>query len=46
MLLPNSIKEFLDNRPNGITAPCKSCNSNCCNGSGFAILENVLSEYW
>ena len=45
MILPNSLKEFLNNRQNGITAPCESCNSYCCNGPGFAILENVLEIY-
>lgn len=45
MDLPESIRSFLDKRQAGIVASCDSCNAGCCNGPGFAILENVIEIY-
>lgn len=39
------IIDFLEKRKSGKVASCDSCNSSCCNGPGFAILENVIEIY-
>lgn len=45
MEIPLPIKTFLDERKKGTRSPCENCNSICCKGPGFAILENVLAIY-
>lgn len=43
--LPNPIVEFLSERERKSDSPCHQCNSACCNGPGFGLLENVLQIY-
>lgn len=45
MELPNSIIDFLEKRKSGRATSCDLCNSKCCNGPGFAIIENVIEIY-
>lgn len=45
MNLPAEISEFIEGRENDGESPCLACNSSCCNGPGFAILENVTMIY-
>lgn len=45
MEMPFEIIDFITERQKGTKPQCQFCNSNCCNGPGFAILENVLNIY-
>lgn len=45
MALPHQIIEFLAEREKNSNSPCHQCNAACCNGPGFALLENVLQIY-
>jgi hypothetical protein len=45
MEMPTEIKLFLEKRQKGIQSPCDVCSSTCCNGPGFAIIENVLQIF-
>lgn len=43
--IPSAIKDFLTDREKRSNSPCQQCNSACCNGPGFGLLENVLKIY-
>lgn len=45
MQMPELIKTFLEVRYSNSNSPCDMCDSSCCNGPGFAILENVIEIY-
>jgi hypothetical protein len=45
MQFPNAIVNFLSERQERSNSPCHQCNAACCNGPGFALLENVLEIY-
>lgn len=45
MNIPDEIKDFLRERQNDTNPQCQLCNSSCCNGPGFALLENILLIY-
>src|ERR1035437_5799732 len=43
--LPTPIVDFLAEREKKSHSPCSQCNASCCNGPGFALLENILEIY-
>jgi hypothetical protein len=47
MKLPELITVFLEDRKKRISSnvDCSMCNGACCQGSGFAILENIVLIY-